>query len=550
MNHKFASTLRLALLLALACALLHTDAFAQRANSKPPAPNRIVADYVKAIGGRKRLVVIKDATYEWHAADASAARTSGAHNGTARTQSRHTGALRSEVSFTGNEGAAIVLTSAATPRVAWKTDVGGVARTLTDGESSAARLTAALTASRLFDYKAANVLARTLGRSDAEFERTHGEAAYIVEFTARDNTRVRAWFGVKSRLLLRFADDANRRIVRYSDYRPAQAGGVLEPHRIEIVETLDAATPLALVLTLRAASYNANLSDALFDPPPTAGVDLNALLREVTRRQRQAENAFDDYTYRIKETQTTLGAGGVVKKQRSFVREIVIAKNGRGAGKLVMRDDQPLPPAEAAKEDARITALLEKLESEPAPTPKPQPKKDSKAEDENRSGGFTLNLGEFKLRLTDIIRIAEFIAPRREAFKGREAIVFDFTPRKGFRPTNRSEEAISKLRGVMWIDPVEKIVMRFEARLTDSFKIGGGFLMNIRPGASLTYEAARLPQGLWVPRLYQINANGKALLFSELNILETWEWSDFKRFRAEAGEAIITSPTDTQEQQP
>jgi hypothetical protein len=93
-------------------------------------------------------------------------------------------------------------------------------------------------------------------------------------------------------------------------------------------------------------------------------------------------------------------------------------------------------------------------------------------------------------------------------------------------------------------------VRRFEATLIDSFKIGGGFLMNIRPGASLVYEAQRLPDGFWVPRLYQINVNGKALLFSELNVLETWEWSDYKRFRVSTDEAIINSPSGTSEQQP
>lgn len=287
-------------------------------------------------------------------------------------------------------------------------------------------------------------------------------------------------------------------------------------------------------------------------------VDLKALLREVTRRQRRADVSFADYTYRVKETETTLGKGGVVKKQTSSEWEIIIASHGRnGVSKRITRDNKPLSPEERAKEDARVTAALEKLEKEPPPAPTPTPQQQTQQqgtkkenEEELPGGGFTLNLGDFKLRLTDIMRISEFGAPRRETFKGRESIVFDFQPRAGFRPANRTEEAINKLRGMMWIDPADKLMRRFEATLTDSFKIGGGFLMSIRPGASLVYEAQRLPDGFWVPRLYQINANGKALLFSELNVLETWEWSDYKRFRVSADEAIINQPSDTQEQQP
>src|SRR2546421_7093930 len=43
-------------------------AVAQKNDSPPgklPSAERIVADYVKAIGGKKRLAAIADATYEW-----------------------------------------------------------------------------------------------------------------------------------------------------------------------------------------------------------------------------------------------------------------------------------------------------------------------------------------------------------------------------------------------------------------------------------------------------------------------------------------------------
>ena len=54
----------------------------------------------------------------------------------------------------------------------------------------------------------------------------------------------------------------------------------------------------------------------------------------------------------------------------------------------------------------------------------------------------------------------------------RETIVFDFRPRAGFKPKNREESLIAKLIGVVWIDPVDKQVIRLEARLAEGFQDG------------------------------------------------------------------------------
>ena len=62
------------------CLLLSVLPAHVRAQSKGlPSPDRVVADYVKAVGGKKRLAALRDASYEWAVA------SSGADAGTART---------------------------------------------------------------------------------------------------------------------------------------------------------------------------------------------------------------------------------------------------------------------------------------------------------------------------------------------------------------------------------------------------------------------------------------------------------------------------------
>jgi hypothetical protein len=140
------------------------------------------------------------------------------------------------------------------------------------------------------------------------------------------------------------------------------------------------------------------------------------------------------------------------------------------------------------------------------------------------------------------LRACEFVSPRRERFHGRDAIVFDFRPRPNFKPANRNESFVAKLAGVVWIDPVDKQVMRLEARLSESFKVGGGLLASVRPGSAVVLEQTRLADGVWLPRFAQINASAKIFLFAGFRLDAIREYSNYKRFSATTGDANLDSP--------
>ncbi|MFN2516407.1 MAG: hypothetical protein ABR556_09345 [Pyrinomonadaceae bacterium] len=144
--------------------------------------------------------------------------------------------------------------------------------------------------------------------------------------------------------------------------------------------------------------------------------------------------------------------------------------------------------------------------------------------------------------ISQFLKIHEFLSPRRERFRDREAVVFDFRSRPGFKPANRQEDLISKLAGVAWIDPADKQVMRLEARLAEGFKMAGGLLVNLRPGAAVVVEQTRMVEGVWLPRLAQINLSVKVLLFGGGDFNKTIEWSDYKHFSGDVGDYKIDAP--------
>jgi hypothetical protein len=525
---KRARTQVFALLLLLVCA--HTPARAQA--PKLPAPDKIVSEYVKAVGGKKRLAALRDATYEW------AVRRGGDDAGTARTRLKAAGALRTD--FLLGEGE---WDAAANARTAWMRTRDGHLRTLTDREALAARLQAQLEPAWFADYKKQKVLARTVGR-----EELAGGPAYAVEFATRAGARLRYWFGATSRLLLQSEDEARGLRVRYGDWR-ARAGSplLLEPHRMEV----ERAGEPALVLTLTSASYNTGLAESLFEPPADSSLDIPALLRDLSKNQDESDRRINDYTFTRKVTERELDDKGRLKKEKTSVYEVYPVADYGWVMKLVAENGAPLTPERAEKETKRVVEELEKAERE-APKLKAKRERERaerRAKQKAKAGeGGEEEDEEMDIGVATFLRACEFVSPRRERFRERDVIVFDFRPRAGFKPSSRAESLVSKLSGVIWVDPVERHVMRLEGRLVGAFKMGGGLLASVREGSAFIFEQTRLEDGVWLPRYSQVNASARVMLFAGLTINEVNEFSDYKRFSAKTGDDKLDAPKQKPEE--
>jgi hypothetical protein len=504
-------------------------AAARAQSSKLPAPDKVVGEYLKAVGGKRSVAALRDVTYEWAVA------REGREAGTARTQLRTTGALRTDFLLPDGEWDA-----AANPRTAWLRVRDGRLSTLTDREAFAARLQAMLESAYFADYKKQKVLARTVGR-----EEVLGTTAYTVEFATRAGARLRYWFDAQSKLLLQSSDEARKTRVRYSDWR-ARAGSPLklEPHRVEIEREGEP----ALTLTLTGASYNTGLAESLFEPPADATLDIPALLRDLSKNQEETDKRINDYTFTRKVTERELDDKGQLKKEKVTVYEVYPFAGYGWVQKLVSENAVPLSSEREAKELTRVAEELEKAERE-------APKRTEKRERERaerrakkrakaaKSAAKDDESGEDDdVEISTFLRACEFVSPRRERFRDRDVIVFDFRPRAGFKPSNRGESLVSKLSGVIWVDPTERQVMRLEARLVESFKLGGGLLASVKPGSAFLFEQTRLEEGIWLPRYSQVNASARVMLFKGMSINETNEFSDFKKFSAKTGEDKLNEP--------
>jgi len=311
---------------------------------------------------------------------------------------------------------------------------------------------------------------------------------------------------------------------------------VVEPHRVQVAF----AQSLEYTLTLQRVTYNSGLAQSVFDPPAAAEpLDIEAILREVGKNQDEVEKRVSEYSYRQKEIDREINDKGELKKETIKLYEVYPLPNREAVQKLISENGVPLSPERAAKEDKRVQQELLEAERDKEKDAQSVARKRAEREKKNRSAGRD---EDDDPEISQFLKACEFVSPRRERFAARETIVFDFRPRPGFKPSSRVESLISKLIGVVWIDPLDKQVVRLEARLAEGFKMAGGLLISLKPGAAMVMEQTRMADGVWLPRFAQVNLSVKVLLFGGGDYNKTIEWSDYKHFSGDVKDYKIESP--------
>jgi hypothetical protein len=507
-----------ALFALLICAQAETHAQSDP-SKKLPSAEKIVENYFKALGGKKKVSAIRDASLEW------AIQLNGQPIGKAVTQIKAPASRRSEMKFGNGE-----IVAGASPASAWVLGLDDRLVTLTGAEAAAAKLQALLEASHLINYKKLNVMARVISLGDLA-----SDPAYIVEFSQRSGARLRFWFSVKSNLLVKLEDEVRNTTLRFTDYQSSTQHGPREPQRVTL-KTGDG----ELTYKLERASYNTNLPTSIFDPPRrNEALDVVGLLRAVAKNQDEVEKRITEYAFLQKETDRELNDKGELKKETSRVYEVFPLANREPIRKLLSENGVALSGERAAKETKRVMEEFERAERERAKTDEKAARRRAEREKKAAKNGAEEDEDP---EISQFLRVCEFVSPRREVFGGREAVVFDFRPRAGFKPSNRSETLISKLVGVAWIDPIDKQVMRLEARLAESFKMGGGLVLSLRPGAGLIMEQTRMAEGVWLPRLAQLNLSARVFLFRGIDLNKTIEWSDYRHFQGDVSDYQLDTP--------
>ncbi|MFP5275888.1 MAG: hypothetical protein ACLGPM_02140 [Acidobacteriota bacterium] len=247
------------------------------------------------------------------------------------------------------------------------------------------------------------------------------------------------------------------------------------------------------------------------ETPQSASLDLHQVLTEVQAHQKQVEALRENYTFNSVQIKQEVDGSGQVQKTESEEREQFFV-NGHMIGRLVKRNGQPLSAADSRKEDARIIELVDKAQK----TPPGQ-----------RLDGPSISVD----RVLDLMDLRN---PRREVFRGRPTIVFDFVGRRDAKTHGIMEDASKKLQGTIYIDAADLQVAHLEVRVDDDFRFGG-LLASVQKGSSFRFDQAPVGRGLWLPTGSEADVEAKVLLFKHLRERVTQQDFGFQRFGVETG---------------
>jgi hypothetical protein len=242
--------------------------------------------------------------------------------------------------------------------------------------------------------------------------------------------------------------------------------------------------------------------------------DIHQLIQEVTEHQKQLEKVRENYTYSSARTVQDFDANGQIKKAETSESEAFFV-NGHAIERTVKKDGQPLSEHDQTKETERVTKLVEKAEKTPSTEPL-----------EGQSIG-----------VSRLLAIMDVRNPRRESYRGRPTIIFDFVGRKDAKTHGLAEDISKKLQGTIWIDEADLQVAHLEVTFDDNFKVAGGLVASIEKGSSFHFDQALVNGEIWLPTGGDGTMQARVLMVKNYREHFTGRHYDYKRFRVDAQQA-------------
>jgi hypothetical protein len=238
--------------------------------------------------------------------------------------------------------------------------------------------------------------------------------------------------------------------------------------------------------------------------------DIRQLLNQAHEHQRQLDKVRENYTYTALHTIQTIDANGkVIQTETQECEDFFV--NGHAIERTVKKNGNPLAGHDLDKETEHVTKLVEKAEKMPSDQP----------------------LDGQVVSISRVLEIMDVRNPRREMYRGRPAIVFDFVGRKDAKTHGLIEDASKKLQGTIWIDEADRQVAHLEVSFIDNFRVAAGLFATIQKGSYFRLDQAPVNEGLWLPTGGEATVQARVLLVKNMRVHALEKDYDYKRFNVE-----------------
>ena len=477
------------------------------ANLAAQSPNKILSQASKALGGEKALKTVQS----WQASGKIVRRSDGA-SGAYQAYARNPNFYGEAYDLNGFEVAA-----GYNGKSGWTRDSRNGLKTLTGEASRDFQAETFYRSLRWIDAKAEKTKISAGGKTSV-----NGKAANAVILTTAKGVQIKLHFDAATNLLLREEIPAGEslKIIDYDDYR--KVGNVFEA--FSIVSKIGDET---FEIKLDEVKQNPPLAKTVFDFPRVTDEplpDIKALLDEVRANADKIEAILENYSYKQTRIDREIDkSGNLVEK--SSETELLSFYKGFRIRRLIEKNGKPLSPAEQEKEDKTVEKQVEEIE-------------ERIAKKEKKSNAQTPAEENRRITLSDALKGSLLVNPRRERFRGRDVVVFDYEPNPLFKPQTRLEKLFALCTGAVWVDTKSRQVVRLEAFLTQS---AGNFIGKVKRGASFSLENELVNEEIWLPSRADINLSVK-ILFAGINVNNLIKYGDYSKSKVEVKDATVNDP--------
>jgi hypothetical protein len=270
------------------------------------------------------------------------------------------------------------------------------------------------------------------------------------------------------------------------------------------------------------ASASPNISSLANLKPDAKGnfsqEQMQQLFRVVADKDIENDKRLRDYTYVERDDEHKLDGKGQIKSSEVKTYE-VMELYGEQVQRLIEKDDKPLDPKEAAKEEEKIQKVIDKRKDESDEARRKREDKENKDREHDR---------EFVREVADAYN---FHLAGTESLSGRDAWVIDAEPRSGYEPHMKDAKFLPKFRFRAWIDKADAQWAKLDIECIDTVSVGL-FLARIHKGSRIVIEQTRVNDEVWLPLHVSLKVDARIALLKEFDEEQDLTFRDYKKFRA------------------
>ena len=203
-----------------------------------------------------------------------------------------------------------------------------------------------------------------------------------------------------------------------------------------------------------------------------------------------------------------------IDTRKDELRDVIESKDATVA-RLLMRDNRPLTSEEDQAERERLNGLIE------------HPSEFQNHVSKDMKG---------KKQAIDLIKLmpdamiytyASDQAPTPAA--GGLQVVIDYAPDPKFNPPTTESQALSGLRGRIWVDAKAKTIVRMNGEIFQGVNFGWGMLAHIYPGGKVDLEQTAAMGDRWNMTSFHEHVTVKALMVKTISVDSEVHLFDFQQ---------------------